>query len=60
MAFGVFTNCFSSFRPSIGQKWKILQNIFFDIDMVTTCNDEIMLFKECFRPSLCVFLGDLL
>ena len=33
MAFGVCTNCRSSFPPSTGQKWKISQ-FFFDI--VTT------------------------
>ena len=51
MAFGVFTNCLSSFPPSTGQKWKFLQKKF---DIVTTHNDD-MLCKACFSPSLCVF-----
>ena len=50
MAFGVCTNYFSSFPPSTGQEWKILQKKF---DIVTTHNDEIC--KACFSPSLCVF-----
>ena len=54
MAFGVCTNCFSSFPPSTGQKWKILLNIFFDI--VTTYNDEICYVKHALDP-LCVFLA---
>ena len=52
MAFGVCTNCSSSFPPSTGQKWNILQNIFFDI--VTTYNDEICYVKHVLDP-LCVF-----
>ena len=34
MAFGVCTNCLSSFPPSIGQKWKILQNTFLILTMM--------------------------
>ena len=51
MAFGVCTNCSSSFPPSTGQKWKILQ-FFFDI--VTTYNDEICYVGHVLDP-LCVF-----
>ena len=53
MAFGVCTNCLSSFPPSTsaGQKWKILQ-IFFGV--VTTHNDEICYVKHVLAP-LCVF-----
>ena len=51
MAFGVFTNCLSSFPPYTGQKWKFLQKNF---DIVTTHNHD-MLCKACFSPSLCVF-----
>ena len=52
MAFGVCTNCLSSFPPSTGQKWKIFANFFFDI--VTTYNDEICYVKHVLDP-LCVF-----
>ena len=52
MAFGVCTNCFSSFSPSTGQKWKILQ-FFFDI--VTTHNDEICYAKHVLAPLYVVF-----
>ena len=51
MAFGVCTNCLSSFPPSIGQKWKILQTFF---DIVTTYNDEICYAGHVLDP-LCVF-----
>ena len=51
MAFGVCTNCSSSFPASTGQKWKFLQSIFFDI--VTTHNDEICYVKHVLDP-LCV------
>ena len=51
MAFGVCTNCSSSFPASTGQKWRILQ-IFFDI--VTTHNDETSYVKHALAP-LCVF-----
>ena len=51
MAFGVCTNCLSSFPPSTAQKWKNLQ-FFFDI--VTTYNDEICYVKHVLDP-LCVF-----
>ena len=50
MAFGVCTNCSSSFPPSTNKKWKILQK---KIDIATTRNDEIC--YVCFRPPLCVF-----
>ena len=53
MAFGVCTNCFSSFPPSTGQKWKILQNIFFDI--VTTYNDEMCYVKHVLAPLYVFF-----
>ena len=43
MAFGVCTNCLSSFPPSTGQKWKILQKKFY---IVTTHNDEICYIKH--------------
>ena len=52
MAFGVCTNCSSSFPPSTGQKWKIFAKYFFDI--VTTYNDEICHVKHVLDP-LCVF-----
>ena len=52
MAFGVCTNCSSSFPPSAGQKWKILQKVFFDI--VTTYNDGICYVGHVLDP-LCVF-----
>ena len=52
MAFGVYTNCLSSFPPSIGQKWKILQ---INFDIVNTHNDEICYVKHVLAP-LCVFL----
>ena len=51
MAFGVCTNCLSSFPASTGPEWKILQ-IFFDI--VTPHNDEISYVKHVLAP-LCVF-----
>ena len=52
MAFGVCTNCLSSFRPSTGQKWKIFaKNVF---DLVITHNDEICCVKHVLDP-LCVF-----
>ena len=49
MAFGVCTNCLSNFP---GQKWKILQHIFFDI--ATLYNDAICYVKHVLDP-LCVF-----
>ena len=52
MAFGVCTNCLSSFPPSIGQKWKFLQKKIFDI--VTTYNDEICYVGHVLDP-LCMF-----
>ena len=52
MVFGVCTNCFSSFLPSTGQKWKIFAKHFFDV--VTTYNDEICYVKHVLDP-LCVF-----
>ena len=52
MAFGVCTNCLSSFPPSTGQKWKIFARTIFDI--VTTYNDEICYVKHVLDP-LCVF-----
>ena len=52
MAFGVCTNCLSSFPPSTGQKWKILQ-FFFDI--VTTHNDEICYVKHVLAPLYVFF-----
>ena len=52
MAFGVCTNCLSSFSPSFGQKWKIFAKLFFDI--VTTYNDEICYVNHVLDP-LCVF-----
>ena len=52
MAFGVCTNCFSSFPPSTGQKWKIFAKHFFDI--VTIYNNEICYVKHVLDP-LCVF-----
>ena len=52
MAFGVCTNCVSSFPPSTGQKWKILQ-IFFDI--VTTHNDKICYVKHVLAPLYVFF-----
>ena len=45
------TNCFSSFPPSIGQKWKIFAKKF---DIVTTYNDEICYVGHVLDP-LCVF-----
>ena len=48
MAFGVCTNCQSSFPPSTGQKWKFLQKNIFDI--VTTHNDEICYVKHVLAP----------
>ena len=52
MAFGVCTNCFSSFPPSTGQKWKILQ---FFLDIVTTHNDEISHVKHVLTPLYVFF-----
>ena len=52
MALGVCTNCSSSFPPSAGQKWKILQ-FFFDI--MTTYNDGICYVGHVLDP-LCVLL----
>ena len=52
MAFGVCKNCLSSFPPSTGQQWKILQ-IFFDI--VTTRNDEICYVKHVLAPVYMFF-----
>ena len=52
MAFGVCTNCLSSFPPSIGQKWIFFAKTIFDI--VPTYNDEICYVKHVFNP-LCVF-----
>ena len=51
MAFGVCTNCLSSFPASTGQKLKILQKKY---DIVTTHNDEISYVKHVLAP-LCVF-----
>ena len=48
MAFGVCTNCLSSFLPSTGQKWKIFAKTIFDI--VTTYNDEICYVKHALAP----------
>ena len=53
MAFGVCTNCLSSFPPSIGQKWKIFAKHFFDI--VTTYNDEICYVKHVLAPFYVFF-----
>ena len=57
MAYGVCTNCqtaqTSSFPPSTGQKWKILQ-LFFDI--VTTHNDEICYVKHVLAPLYVFFI----
>ena len=53
MAFGVCTNSLSSFPPSTGQKWKILQNIVFYI--VTTYNDEICYVKHVVAPLYVFF-----
>ena len=50
MAFGVCTNCLSSFPPSTGQKREIFAKKF---DIVTTHND--MICRACFRHFLCVF-----
>ena len=52
MAFGVCTNCLSSFPPSTGQKWKIFAKKNFDV--LTTYNDEICYVKNLLDP-LCVF-----
>ena len=52
MAFGVCTNCLSSFPPSTGQKWKILQK---KIDIVTTHNDEICYVKHVLAPLYVFF-----
>ena len=52
MAFGVCTNCLSSFPPSTSQKWKILQKKF---DIVTTHNDEICYVKHVLAPLYVVF-----
>ena len=52
MAFGVCTNCLSSFPPSTCQKWKILQ-FFFDI--VTTHNDETCYVKHVLAPLYTLF-----
>ena len=52
MAFGVCTNCLSSFPPSASQKWKILQKKF---DIVTTHNDEICYVKLDLAPLYVVF-----
>ena len=51
MAFGVCTNC--SFPPSTGEKWKILEKVFFDI--VTTHNDEICYVKHVVAPLYVFF-----
>ena len=51
MAFGVCTNCLSSFPPSTGQKWKIFAKHFFDI--VTIYNDEICYVKHVLAPFMC-------
>ena len=53
MAFGVSTNCSSSFQPSTSQKWKIFAKHFFDI--VTTYNDETCYVKHVLAPLLCGF-----
>ena len=53
MAFGVCMNCFSNFPPSTGQKWKFLQNIFFDV--VTIYNDEICYVKHVLTPLYVFF-----
>ena len=53
MAFGVCTNCLSSFPPSIGQKSKIFAKHFFDI--VTTYNDEICYVKHVLAPLYVFF-----
>ena len=53
MAFGVCTNCLSSFPPSTGQKWKFLQNFFLCI--VTTYNDEICYTKHVLAPFYVFF-----
>ena len=52
MAFGVCTNCLSSFPPSTGEKWKILQKNF---DIVTSHNDEICCVKHVLAPLYVFF-----
>ena len=49
-AFGVRTNCWSSFPPSTGQKWKFFQ--FFYVQ--TIYNDEVSYVKHVL-DLLCVF-----
>ena len=53
MAFGVCTNCLSSFSLSTCQNWKIFANHFFDI--VTTYNDEICYAKHVLAPFYVFF-----
>ena len=53
MAFGVITNCSSSFPPSTSQKSKIFAKHFFDI--VTTYNDEICYAKYVLAPFYVFF-----
>ena len=53
MAFGVSTNCLSSFQPSTSQKWKIFAKHFYDI--VTTYNDEICYVKHVLAPFYVFF-----
>ena len=52
MAFGVCTNCLSSFPPSTGQKWKILQICF---DIVTTHNYDVCYVKHFLAPLYLFF-----
>ena len=47
MAFGVHTNCSSIHRSKM--------EFFGFFDILTIHNDEYILCKPCFRPSLCVF-----
>ena len=53
MAFGVSTNCLSSFQPFTSQKRKIFAKHFFDI--VTTYNDEICYVKHVLAPFYVLF-----
>ena len=53
MAFGVSTNCLSSFQPSTSQKWEFFAKHFFDI--VTTYNDEICYVKHVLAPFYVFF-----
>ena len=53
MAFGVCTNCLSSFPPSTVQKWKIFAKTIFDI--VTTYNDKICYVKHVLAPFYVFF-----